>query len=169
MKILNDFLVNINSDIKRCEETLRDNNYLEIVIAIEELTDKYKDSIDDIELSNGRVWNFTKKDLEVLMRNLEHKRDEILNKYIDKYINVDKLVSSVQENIENNSSLNNDDKLDAIKILDEIKKIHRENLNQYLTWEKMKKYIKWSLIQEDTIGMSIFSLINVIINNKKDS
>lgn len=160
---MNDFLVNINSDIKRCEETLSDNNYLEIVIAIEELTDKYKDSIDDIELSNGRVWNFTKKDLEVLMRNLEHKRDEILNKYIDK------LISSVQENIEGNSSLNNEEKFDAVKVIYEIKKIHSENLNKYLTWDKLKKYIKWSLTQNEIIGTRIFNLINVIINNKKDS
>ncbi|MDM8129747.1 hypothetical protein QUV80_14955, partial [Paraclostridium benzoelyticum] len=79
------------------------------------------------------------------------------------------LISSINENIENNSSLNNEDKLDAAKVLDEIKKIHSENLNKYLTWEKMKKYIKWSLIQEETIGMSIFNLINVTINNKKDS
>ncbi|MEN2256693.1 hypothetical protein AAIB48_02555 [Paraclostridium benzoelyticum] len=103
------------------------------------------------------------------MSKLEIKRDEILNKYIDKHINVDKLISSINENIENNSSLNNEDKLDAAKVLDEIKKIHSENLNKYLTWEKMKKYIKWSLIQEETIGMSIFNLINVTINNKKDS
>ncbi|MGL5650638.1 MAG: hypothetical protein ACRDDE_02690 [Paraclostridium sp.] len=166
---MSDFLVNINSDIKRCEETLRDNNYLEIVIAIEELTDKYKDSVDDIELSNGRVWNFTTKDLELLMRNLERKRDEILNKYMDNYINVDKLISSVQEDIENNSSLNNDEKSEAAKTIYEIKKIHSENLNKYLTWEKMKKYVKWSLTQNDIVGMSIFNLISIIINNKKDS
>lgn len=166
---MNDFLVNINSDIKRCEEIIMSNNYLEIVIAIEELTDKYKDSVDDIEPSNDRVWNFTKKDLEFLMSKLEIKRDRILYKYIDKHINVDKLISSMNENIENNSSLNNEDKLDAAKVLDEIKKIHSKNLNKYLTWEKMKKYIKWSLIQEETIGMSIFNLINVTINNKKDS
>ena len=166
---MNDFLVNINSDIKRCEETLRSNNYLEIVIAIEELTDKYKDSIDDIELSNGRVWNFTKKDLEILMIKLESKRDEILNKYIDKNINIDKLINSINETIENNCSLNSDEKLYVIKKIDEIKKIHSENLNKYITWEKMKKYITWSLTQEETIGMSIFNLINVIINNKKDS
>ncbi|WGX74479.1 hypothetical protein QJS64_09605 [Paraclostridium bifermentans] len=103
------------------------------------------------------------------MRNLEHKRDEILNKYIDKYINVDKLISSVQENIESNSSLNNEDKSEALKAIYEIKKIHSENLNKYLTWEKLKKHIKWSLTQDETIGMSIFNLINVIINNKKDS
>ncbi|MCU9807786.1 hypothetical protein LEQ06_06175 [Paraclostridium sp. AKS46] len=112
---------------------------------------------------------FYKKDLEVLMRNLEHKRDEILNKYIDKYINVDELISSVQENIESNSTLNNEEKVDAVKVIYEIKKIHSENLNKYLTWEKMKKYIKWSLIQDETIGICIFNLINVIINNKKDS
>lgn len=114
-------------------------------------------------------YGILQKDLEVLMRNLEHKRDEILNKYIDKYINVDKLISSVQENIESNSSLNNEDKSEALKAIYEIKKIHSENLNKYLTWEKLKKHIKWSLTQDETIGMSIFNLINVIINNKKDS
>ncbi|MCU9815374.1 hypothetical protein [Paraclostridium sp. AKS73] len=139
---MNDFLVNINSDIKRCEEIIMSNNYLEIVIAIEELTDKYKDSVDDIEPSNDRVWNFTKKDLEFLMSKLEIKRDEILNKYIDKHINVDKLISSINENIENNSSLNNEDKLDAAKVLDEIKKIHSENLNKIFDLGENEKIYK---------------------------
>ena len=38
----------LNQDIKRCEDVLIENNYLEIVITIEELHDKYKNDIVNI-------------------------------------------------------------------------------------------------------------------------
>ena len=40
----------LNQDIKRCEDVLIENNYLEIVITIEELHDKYKNDI--VNISN---------------------------------------------------------------------------------------------------------------------
>ncbi len=55
----------LDLDIKRCEIVLKENNYLDIVIAIEELHDKYKNTIDSISnISRDVVWNYSKKDIE---------------------------------------------------------------------------------------------------------
>ena len=35
----------IDFDLDRCEKVLRENDYMEIVIAIEELQDKYRDCL----------------------------------------------------------------------------------------------------------------------------
>ena len=53
----------LDIDIKRCEIVLKENNYLDIVIAIEEIHDKYKNTIDSISnISRDVVWNYSKKD-----------------------------------------------------------------------------------------------------------
>ncbi|GAA0711785.1 hypothetical protein GCM10008904_24450 [Paraclostridium ghonii] len=166
---MDDFLVNLNSDIKRCEEVLKLNNYLEIVIAIEELTDKYKDDIDGLESSNDRVWNFSKKDLEFLMDKLLSKRNEILKTYINSNVNIEKLIGNLKVRIKNDNSLSEITKLEVIENIDCIEEIYNGNLDKDLTWQKIKKYAKWTLKQDVNIGTSILNLINTIINNKKDS
>lgn len=163
---MNDFLVNLNSDIKRCESVLKLNNYLEVVIAIEELTDKYKDSIDGLELLNDRVWNFTKKDLEILMDKLVSKRDKILKSYINSDVNVEKLIKNLKVRIENNKILDEAIKLEVIEVIDSIEEIYIKNLDKDLKWRKIKKYLEWTLKQDADIGSSILNLINTIMNNK---
>ena len=54
----------VNNDLERCKKVLKENNYLEIIIAIEELQDKYRSSIKEISEANNVVWNYSKKDLE---------------------------------------------------------------------------------------------------------
>ncbi|WP_250674947.1 hypothetical protein LZ906_005690 [Paraclostridium ghonii] len=166
---MGDFLVNLNSDIKRCEEVLKLNNYLEIVIAIEELTDKYKDDIDGLESSNDRVWNFSKKDLEFLMDKLLSKKNEILKTYINSNVKIEKLIENLKVSIHNDNSLSEIIKLEVIEKIDCIEEIYSENLDKDLTWEKIKKYAKWTLKQDVNIGTSMLNLINAIINNRKDS
>lgn len=163
---MGDFLVNLNSDIKRCEEVLKLNNYLEIVIAIEELTDKYKDDIDGLESSNDRVWNFSTKDLEFLMDKLLSKRNEILKTYINSNVNIEKLIENLKVSIKNDTSLSEIIKLEAKGIIDDIEEIYSGNLDKDLTWQKIKKYAKWTLKQDVNIGTSMLNLINTIINNK---
>ena len=54
----------INVDLIRCKKVIDENNYLEIVIAIEELQDKYRDKIKSLdEKSKDIVWNYSMKDL----------------------------------------------------------------------------------------------------------
>ena len=40
-----DAIEDITLDLERCNKVIKENNYLEIIIAIEELQDKYKDKI----------------------------------------------------------------------------------------------------------------------------
>ena len=69
----------LDLDIKRCENVLIENDYLEIVIAIEELHDKYKNTIDSISNINSNVvWNYSKKDIENIQRSLRDYKDEII-------------------------------------------------------------------------------------------
>ena len=71
----------LDLDIKRCEIVLKENNYLDIVIAIEEIHDKYKNTIDSISnISRDVVWNYSKKDIENINNddlNLDEKWDKL--------------------------------------------------------------------------------------------
>ena len=69
----------LDLDIKRCENVLIENNYLEIVIAIEELHDKYKDIIDSVSnVTSNVVWNYSKKDIENIQKSLKEYKEELI-------------------------------------------------------------------------------------------
>ncbi|UPA31841.1 hypothetical protein L0P85_06800 [Terrisporobacter glycolicus] len=52
----------VEFDLNRCEEVLKNNDYMEVVIAIEELQDKYRNKINNIsENENNVVWNYSKR------------------------------------------------------------------------------------------------------------
>ena len=71
----------LDLDIKRCEIVLKENNYLDIVIAIEEIHDKYKNTIDSISnISRDVVWNYSKKDIENIQNYLKDYKDELILK-----------------------------------------------------------------------------------------
>lgn len=78
---MNDLLIILDADIKRCEEVLKNNNYLEIVIAIEELIDKHKNNLGNEISSCDNVWKLSKKDLEKIMNNLRLQRDKLIKDY----------------------------------------------------------------------------------------
>lgn len=62
-----DILKDIDIDIKRCEDVIRENNYLEIVIATEELNDKYKNKIISLSKNDSDVvWHYSRKNLEII-------------------------------------------------------------------------------------------------------
>ena len=47
----------LDLDIKKCEESLKLNNLLEMVIIIEEMIDKYKNQINNLSsLEKNNVW-----------------------------------------------------------------------------------------------------------------
>ena len=71
----------INVDLIRCKKVIDENNYLEIVIAIEELQDKYRDKIKSLdEKSKDIVWNYSMKDLVNIKDSLIEYREEIIEK-----------------------------------------------------------------------------------------
>lgn len=125
----------IDFDLDRCEKALRENDYMEIVIAIEELQDKYRDKIDYIiENENNVVWNYSKKDLEKIEEYLGDYKKEMIQKEKLKNIyekledlrvyikdnnmahkeNINALINLIEE--VNNKDINLDDKYEELKV-----------------------------------------------------
>ena len=114
-----DILKEVDIDIKRCEDVIKENNYLEIVIAIEELNDKYRARIS--ELSNGEfdnVWNYSKKDLENIEKSLIKYKEEIIEKNKNKTIK-EKLDDLIQY-LNNNNIKNKDELIKEINLIEDI-------------------------------------------------
>lgn len=125
----------IDFDLDRCEKALRENDYMEIVIAIEELQDKYRYKIDYIiENENNVVWNYSKKDLEKIEEYLGDYKKEMIQKEKLKNIyekledlrvyikdnnmahkeNINALINLIEE--VNNKDINLDDKYEELKV-----------------------------------------------------
>lgn len=155
MRDLREFLEILDKDIKRCESILRENNYIEIVIALEELVDKYKTSIEgiDIGIDRGRVWNYSKKDLENLKdRLIRYRNDniaELMFSSVRRYLDKSTVLDSKKKEVQN--------------ILDEIEDIYNEKNSKEEKWEKLKKYLLWVSNQDVKIATKIISIINIMI------
>lgn len=141
----------IDIDLDRCEKVLKENNYMEIVIAIEELQDKYRDKVDDIsENENSNVWNYSKKDLEKIEKSLinykqgmilKEKQKNIYERVHDLRIYINENDTQYRKDIEetinlveevNNKDISLDEKYDQLKrCFDLLKKLDR-NISIYL-------------------------------------
>lgn len=162
---MSELLINLNSDIKRCEEVLRMNNYLEIVIVLEEIIDKYNDKIDNIAIENDRVWNYSKKDLENITDKLIVKRDEIINEYIYNSITIDSFIKNVKEILLQNKNMSEDKKHEVLDKINEIYNIYKANIDKNLKWEELKIYLIWASKQDLYISKNIIELINLVIKS----
>lgn len=160
---MDDFLITLNFDIKRCEDILRTNDYLEIVITLEEIIDKYKSEIDNINIDNKRVWNYSKKDLENITDKLINKRNQILNQYIYNEESINYIIKNIKDYISIKEDLCTSEKSEILKNIESISLIKDEKIDKNLKWEKLKKYILWASSKEVKIGSSIIELINLII------
>lgn len=83
---MNNLLIILDADIKRCEDILKINNYLEIVIAIEELLDKHKQIIGNEICISDKVWSYSKKDLENILSKLKSEKEKILTEYYNNQV-----------------------------------------------------------------------------------
>ena len=162
---MSELLINLNSDIKRCEEVLRMNNYLEIVIVLEEIIDKYNDKIDNIAIENDRVWNYSKKDLENITDKLIVKRDEIINEYIYNSITIDSFIKNIEEILLQNKNMSEDKKHEVLDKINEIYNIYKVNIHKNLKWEELKIYLIWASKQDLYISKNIIELINLVIKS----
>ncbi|CEN77955.1 hypothetical protein [Paraclostridium sordellii] len=160
---MDDFLITLNFDIKRCENVLRTNDYLEIVITLEEIIDKYKSEIDNINIDNKRVWNYGKKDLENITDKLINKRNEILNQDIYNEESINYIIKNIKDYISIKEDLCTSEKVEILKNIESISLIKDEKIDKNLKWEKLKKYILWASYKEVKIGSSVIELINLII------
>lgn len=166
---MNDLLLTLDTDIKKCEETLRLNNYLEIVIVIEETIDKYKDKIEGMYIDSDRIWNYSKKDLENILNKLRIEKEKIINEYIQTNIktinNIDDVYYSIKNEIEDNKDLSDNKKNDNLAILEDIYNIGKDNKTKQEKWENLKSYIIKVSDKEVYIASKIILLIYTILDN----
>lgn len=166
---MNDLLLTLDTDIKKCEEALRLNNYLEIVIVIEETIDKYKDKIDGINIDSDRIWNYSKKDLENILNKLRIEKEKIIKQYIETNIktinNIDNVYYSIKNEIEDNKDLSDNKKNDNLAILEDIYNVGKDNKTKQEKWENLKSYIIKVSDKEVYIASKIILLIYTILDN----
>jgi len=148
----------IDLDIKRCETVLIENDYLEVVIAIEELHDKYKNTIEDILKINSKVvWNYSKKDIEYIKNILINYKEELIFKENQKTIQ--EKIKDIKNYIENKYILEKDN---LIEVINTIENINSEELDLDIKWDKLKKCLELIKNQEREIGSKILELIVLI-------
>lgn len=145
----------LDLDIKRCETLLIENNYLEIVIAIEELHDKYKNNIDSVSnISNDVVWNYSKKDIENIQNYLKDYKEELIFK--EKQKNIYDKLTDLKEYIDYNDILEKDKLVEVINLIENIEK---NNLNLDEKWNKLKECLELIKNQEREIGIQLLEII----------
>ncbi len=144
----------LDLDIKRCETVLRENNYLEIVIAIEELHDKYKNTIDSVSnISSNIVWNYSKKDIENIQNYLKEYKDELIFK--EKQKNIDEKIKDLRIYIEENDILEKPNLIEVINFIEDI----NDDLSLDEKWSKLKGCLELIKNQERKIGIQLLEII----------
>ena len=148
----------LNQDIKRCEDVLIENNYLEIVIAIEELHDKYKNDIVNISnIDNSIVWNYSKKDIQNILNYLKDYKDEIIFENNQK--NIEEKIKELKTYIEKNDILEKNKLIEAINI---IKNINSNDLDLNIKWKKLQSLLDLIQNQEREIGIKLLEIIVLV-------
>ena len=145
----------LDLDIKRCEIVLKENNYLDIVISIEELHDKYKNTIDSISnISRDVVWNYSKKDIENIQNYLKDYKDELILK--EKQKNRYDKFTDLKEYIEDKDIL---EKQKLVEVINLIENINNDDLNLDEKWDKLKVYLELIKNQGREIGTQLLEII----------
>lgn len=124
----------VEFDLNRCEEVLKNNDYMEVVIAIEELQDKYRNKINNIsENENNVVWNYSKKDLEKIKTYLFDYKKEMIKE--EKLKNIEEKLKDFKLFIkENNVKYKND----LEEIINLIEDINNKDISLDEKYEKLK-------------------------------
>ena len=150
-----DAIEDITLDLERCNKVIKENNYLDIVIAIEEIHDKYKNTIDSISnISRDVVWNYSKKDIENIQNYLKDYKDELILKEKQKNI-YDKFID-LKEYIEDKDILEKQKLVEAINL---IENINNDDLNLDEKWDKLKVYLELIKNQGREIGTQLLEII----------
>lgn len=150
----------INLDLNRCEKVLSENNYLEIIIAIEELQDKYRSKIKSLnEASNDVVWNYNKKDLENIKNSLIKYKEEVILK--EKLNNISQKISELKSYVEKNPHIKNQD--DLTTIIELIENTNEKDISLDEKYEELKVCLNLISDFNREISIYILELITLVI------
>ncbi|MEG0857331.1 MAG: hypothetical protein RSG52_12730 [Terrisporobacter sp.] len=149
--------IDIDIDIKRCEDVIRENNYLEIVIAIEEISDKYRNKISHMsENENNVVWNYNRKNLEEIEKHLISYKEELILK--EKERTIAEKLANIKVYIEENNVKNKNIILENIDFMEEI---NNKDITLDEKWMELKKSL--DLIKSFSREISIYILEIIIL------
>ena len=158
---MKELIENIDNDIKRCENNLKENDFLEMVIIIEELYDKYKNNIKFINtIPKDVVWKYSKKDLEIINDNLNIYKKMVLSQYKRNDFNFK--TNQLKNKIIN---INIKNKYDLLKIIEELESLIDKDITLDEKWNEVKKHIAYIQYQERSIAVDFLELINYIIKD----
>lgn len=150
----------INLDLNRCEKVLSENNYLEIIIAIEELQDKYRSKIKSLnEASNDVVWNYNKKDLENIKNSLIKYKEEVILK--ENLNNISQKISELKSYVEKNPHIKNQN--DLITIIELIENTNKKDISLDKKYEELKVCLNLVSDFNREISIYILELITLVI------
>lgn len=157
---MKNILDELELDINRCRLLIKENNYLEIVIAIEELHDKYKNNIKEIANTNSNiVWNYSKRDIENIEKYLINYKEELLLK--EKYITIDEKIKNLKSNIKNSDMLDKKELIDIIESIDSIR--NDENIDADKKWDRLKNCLDIIKKQEREVSLYLLDIITLLI------
>lgn len=157
---MKNILDELELDINRCRLLIKENNYLEIVIAIEELHDKYKNNIKEIANTNSNiVWNYSKRDIENIEKYLINYKEELLLK--EKYITIDERIKNLKSNIKNSDMLYKKELTDIIESIDSIR--NDENIDADKKWDRLKNCLDIIKKQEREVSLYLLDIITLLI------
>ncbi|WP_455538324.1 hypothetical protein [Terrisporobacter sp.] len=149
----------INTDLIRCKNVIEENNYLEVVIAIEEFQDKYKNKIKSLsENSSDVVWSYTVKNLEIIKSCLIEYRDDLILK--EKIKSFHEKLLDFKSYIENNE-IENKSILD--EIINSIEEVNYSDINLDEKYKKIKPYIDLVNKFDRKTALYILELITLVI------
>lgn len=152
----------LDLDIKKCEESLKLNNLLEMVIIIEEMIDKYKNQINNLSsLEKNNVWSYKKKDLEDLNEYLNEYKNKLTSEY--KISVLREVFNDSVSEIESNTSLSIDKKLEVTDIINSIKDISFNNQSVEEKWEEVRTYINYISQEEFIIANNLLNLVSFVL------
>lgn len=149
----------IEFDLNRCEEVLKENDYMEIVIAIEELQDKYRNKMNNIsENENNVVWNYSKKDLEKIKICLLNYRREMIQE--EKLKNIDEKLKDFRIFIKENDAKYQDNLEETINFIEEVS---NKDISLDEKYEKLKLCFDLLKKMDREISMYVLELIVFLI------
>ncbi|MGX4599211.1 hypothetical protein [Faecalimicrobium sp. JNUCC 81] len=158
---MNELIDLLDKDIKICEDTLKENDFLEMVIIIEELHNKYKNNIEQISnIEKDIVWKYSKSDLQVIENCLNEYREKLIKEESEKDIN--KKIKDLKEKIKNSEILN---KEEILNTLENIETIKNEEITLDEKWGKLKEYLSFIKNQNRYIAIGFLEILEFIIRN----
>ena len=158
---MNELIDLLDKDIKICEDTLKENDFLEMVIIIEELHNKYKNNIEQISnIEKDIVWKYSKSDLQVIENCLKEYKVNLIKEESEKDIN--KKIKASKEKIKNSEILN---KEEILNVLENIETIKNEKITLDEKWDKLKEYLSFIKNQNRYIAIEFLEILEFIIRN----